>query len=96
MSANKKCSPMEVWRQDTKETTTAAMDFSFTSKVLLLLQSVGLLRQPNALAGWKPTVLLLAWMAAPIITIASFMAVNMEKYLTYKERFHFALVESYY
>ncbi len=64
-----KTTTMDMWFQPPQSPASKAR--SLTSRGLQLCQRLGLLREPaEAALSWRPTVLLVAWTAAPIIVIA--------------------------
>ena len=60
------------------------LNFSPTSRVMLLLQSVGLLQHPKLAASWRPIVLMLLWMLAPVIFNISYIVINIRQFLLYQ------------
>jgi hypothetical protein len=90
MKKEEKCTMVDQWihpadLSSLEDSDAASTKWSRTSRLLLLFKAVGLIRQPHEAASRWQTLILLAWMAAPLVVILTWAAVNMESFLEYKD-----------
>ena len=75
---------VDMWLQPPSKTPTSKTR-SLTSRAIRFCLRLGLLRDPaEAARSWRPTLLLAAWVAAPLAVIGSSIIINLEDYLQFK------------